>query len=164
MGGYAAIRAGLALRADTVLAFGPQVVLDLRERAALSLRASPFDRSLRALEAEGKAEGFALTSLLEVVRHINLAGASPQDELAAAQKAATVQILVYAGGECAGDLREAALLEKEISARWPPSAGAGAAAAPVRCSRITVPGSDHAVAAAMRSSGLLHEVLCDHCL
>ena len=55
MGGYAAIRAGLALRADTVLAFGPQVVLDSRERAALSLRASPFDRSLRALEAEGKA-------------------------------------------------------------------------------------------------------------
>ena len=51
MGGYAAIRAGLALRASTVLAFGPQVFIDASERELLALSPMEFDPDLRRVQA-----------------------------------------------------------------------------------------------------------------
>ena len=167
MGGYAAIRAGLALRADVVLAFGPQVVLAPSERAALALRPSPYDRSLAALDADGEAEGFDRTSLLDVVRAFVAAPPAPTQRErepprvpAAAppprgEASGGTRVHVFAGGKCAGDVQEARLLEKAIS-------GGRQAAALVSCSCTIVPGSDHAVAAAMKASGQLQEVLCRH--
>lgn len=191
MGAYAAVRAGLALRADVVLAFGPQVVLAPKERAALALRASPFDRMLRTLETAGEAEGFALTSLLDVVHETTWRGATepprepthaqrptppPASEPAAASAAAprlsrertalgTTLVQIFAGGGCAGDVHEAALLEQAISSRAHQSATSPGVLpqAQMSCCRTLVPGSDHAVAAAMRVSGELQEVLIRYC-
>lgn len=177
MGGYAAVRAGIALRADTVLAFGPQVVLAPRERVGLGLKGSPFERSFRILEEEGEAEGFALTSLLEVVRDAMKAaqeptrrrqdlsrplalapGAAPEELLALSLGSSapkTTAIQIFAGGACSGDVREAALLEKAIIAASPASGPPA-----LSCTCTIVPGSDHGVAAAMRNSGELQRVLC----
>lgn len=161
MGGYAAIRAGIALQAEAILAFGPQVVLAPEEREALGLRGSPYEHSLRSLQANGEAEGFALTSLLDVVRE-----PWPTAPLR------TTAIQIFVGGACAGDVREAALLAKAIgegraglAARAsPPSPAATAAAATaappaLSCACTIVPGGDHGVAAAMRDSGELDRVL-----
>ena len=121
-------------------------------------------------------EGFALTSLLEVVGAVDLAPA-PQDEPTPKKQPQpqpqpaleqpvhgtlprTINVQIFAGGECAGDLRESALLEKAIGA----SQRSVGASPVLRCTRTVVPGSDHAVAAAMKASGQLHDVLCSHCL
>ena len=186
MGGYAAVRAGIALRVDTVLAFGPQVVLAPRERVALGLKVSPFDRSFQILEGEGKAEGFALTSLLEVVRDATSAAQEPKqrrqglprplapapgaapahalEELAALSLGSTAPkttaIQIFVGGACAGDVREAALLEKAIIAGRQSVASPASAPPALSCTCTIVPGSDHGVAAAMRNSGELQKVLC----
>ena len=67
----------------------------------------------------------------------------------------------FVGGECAGDLREAALLEEAISAGLRQSDPARRHG--LSCSRTVVPGSDHGVAAAMRDSGALQEALLRYC-
>ncbi|KOO33948.1 endonuclease exonuclease phosphatase family protein [Chrysochromulina tobinii] len=51
MGGYAAIRAGIALRADSVVAFSPQVFIDREERSRLALPPSSFDADLSRVQA-----------------------------------------------------------------------------------------------------------------
>lgn len=43
MGGYAAVRAGIALNAHTALAFSPQVLLDTAERRGHCLPEMMFD-------------------------------------------------------------------------------------------------------------------------
>ena len=58
MGGYAAIRAGLALshRVPTViLAFAPQIVIEPQDRSVLGLPAMPFDANLHVLKAAWSA-------------------------------------------------------------------------------------------------------------
>jgi hypothetical protein len=67
MGGYAAIRAGLALHARMVLAFSPQVLLSGEER---SMNVGPLpwlDPYLIKLQLAAELEGFKLQSLLEVI-------------------------------------------------------------------------------------------------
>ena len=77
-------------------------------------------------------------------------------------------IHIFAGGECVGDVHEATLLERAIndaheSAIQQAAVSQQAAAPLLSCSCTIVPGSDHAVAAAMRVSGELNEVLTHHC-
>lgn len=175
MGGYAAVRAGLALRAQTILAFGPQVVLEPIERSRLGLPESSFDSLLDSLAANGKAEGFALTSLMEVARG-DLASQQPQPQPPQSQLRspsstdsrrahAHIHVELFAGANCEGDVREANLLQQAIAAmrhhREALNHSSGPCIQPAVTCRCTVhPGSDHAIAAAMRASGELHDVLC----
>ena len=57
MGGYAAVRAALALNADAALAFAPQVAIDPSTRAERGLPSAPFDGLLNGLKAFGEVEG-----------------------------------------------------------------------------------------------------------
>lgn len=180
------------MRADVVLAFGPQVVLAPSERKALRVGLGPYDRSLRTLDADGEAEGFARMSLLDVARAFMASANEPthgdlgdepspappqrapppapappparQQPVAATtpqegKPPRTTRIHIFAGDKCAADVYEANLLEKAISTAHQSTHAAVA----LSCSTIIVPGSDHGVAAAMRDSGALQEVLCRHC-
>ena len=144
MGGYAALRAGLMLRADVALAFAPQVVLQSSERAALGLPEAPYDRLLHGVEALGRLEGFALPSLVEVLR----------DAPVAADGAHATTLEMHTGMESPGDVAEAAMLERAIAQR--PELR-------VRCTTTAHPAVGHGVAAALRQSGLLHGVLSRVC-
>ena len=66
MGGYAAVRAAIALRADAAVAFAPQVAIDPALRRERALPAAPFDGLLRGLSAVGRIEGFPLESLDDI--------------------------------------------------------------------------------------------------
>ena len=57
MGGYAAIRAGVALGADLVVAFGPQVFVDPEQRRMLALPLGVMDPPLEALQRNAEGEG-----------------------------------------------------------------------------------------------------------
>lgn len=65
MGGYAAVRVGLALGADVALAFSPQVLIDSTERAEAELPSMPFDDLLRGLKRVLWIEGQRMLSLVE---------------------------------------------------------------------------------------------------
>ena len=168
MGGYAAVRAGLALRADEVLAFGPQVIVRPADRQALGLPASPFDDLLRSVHARSESEGFALTSLIEALHemHSNEATVIPEvategstaaaiEPVAAGSDAAGETLVrLFAGDECEADLHEARLFDAAVRDGTPQRGRH------VACEVVAVPGADHAVAAAMKASGALHELLC----
>ena len=100
MGGYAAIRAGVALGAASALAFVPQVFVDPEERDALELPWMAFMGSLRRLHASrlagGPAGGLELTSLLPCVTSCGHA----------------MEIDVHVGARESGDVREAMLLRE----------------------------------------------------
>ena len=96
MGGYAAIRAGLALGATAVLAFVPQVIVDPAEREAIELPHMAFVGSLRRLRATMAARALEMTSLLPSV------GACTH----------AVQVQVHVGARESGDVREALLLRE----------------------------------------------------
>ena len=66
MGGYAAVRAGLELQADSILAFAPQVFIDSAVRTYLRLPYMRFDAQLEALGRVCKPGATrALTDVLE---------------------------------------------------------------------------------------------------
>ena len=67
MGGYAAIRAGIALRAERVIAFAPQVFVDPATRSALGLSAMPFDGALRACRDACEREGRPMVSAADAL-------------------------------------------------------------------------------------------------
>jgi hypothetical protein len=101
MGGYAAIRAGLALRADSVLAFGPQVFIGTEERAALRLPHShTFGPRLAKLPAACAALGVAPLSLTAAIEEASRDPAHAQ-----------CVIDVHVGARDWGDTREALLLQ-----------------------------------------------------
>ena len=63
MGGYAAIRVGLAINADEVLAFSPQVPLDPAARKAERLE-TMYDDVLQWLALVSKVEGVEHSQVL----------------------------------------------------------------------------------------------------
>ena len=68
MGGYAAIRAGLSLRASAVIAFSPQVLLGTAERAGAMILPMPtLDPYLLKLHLAAELEGFRVKTLLTAV-------------------------------------------------------------------------------------------------
>eukprot|EP00965_Chrysotila_dentata_P218144 6190426-Pleurochrysis_carterae.AAC.3 len=60
MGGYAALRAGIALAASHVLVFGAQVYIDPSHRSMLELPPMFFDEQLRALKMVADEAGVAM--------------------------------------------------------------------------------------------------------
>lgn len=68
MGGYAAVRAGLALKAKVVLAYSPQVFLGSLQRASAGAPPIPWlDPYLLKLQLTAELEGLRLGSLIEAV-------------------------------------------------------------------------------------------------
>ena len=133
-GGYAAIRAGIALGAAAVLAFGPQVVIAPGERAALQLPGGFYDRALR----ETAAAGVRMGSLIHAA-----AGASA---------ATATAVEIHTGRLCPGDVREARLLQQAVA-----GAGSGVSVA-VHVHR----GLSHMVASGIGAEGFLEPLLRKH--
>ena len=172
MGGYAAIRVGLALGADVVLAFGPQVFIDPAERAALDLPHAFFDAKLRALEAAGVPLRPSLVALVSrrsasPADGGGLADGTPQQRLHRATT--TTRLMLHVGGNCSGDVTEAALLqraateaEEEASAVRGTDADAprdGAASGAVVVEVTVHRRCGHAVASRIRAAGKLDPLL-----
>ena len=68
MGGYAAIRAGLQLKATSVIAFSPQVLLGTAERASAMILPMPtLDPYLLKLHLAAELEGFRVKTLITAV-------------------------------------------------------------------------------------------------
>ena len=161
-GGYAAIRAGLALHASAVLAFSPQVFLEPAQRSALELPPMFFDEQLRALHADAQQSAI-LTEPAHACwarrgcpprRHARREVTTTQTYKDRATRpfavstqavvsnvkpsASPTAIEVHVGGDASGDVQEAALLREAIN-----SAVAGASplpnATPGRHTSYTVP-------------------------
>ena len=121
MGGYAAIRAGLALSTRKrvacsdirVLAFAPQIFLDDAERQLLELSPMEFDVDLRkaqqAWRSRSKLPG---RERLPSAADALLLEATGKEEPSAA---AALNIEVHVGAREAGDIREALLLREAAS-------------------------------------------------
>ena len=155
MGGYAAVRAGLALDADVAVAFSPQVIIDAADREARELPHAPFDGLLRTLATLAPVAGVPTPSLVECA-------------LAAPSHCRTA-IELHAGTADPGDVYEALLLEAAVAQRRHTGAGSTtmnaadtadtAADAAVSCVLNVHEGRDHNLVKEMRDAGELHELL-----
>ncbi|KAL3933473.1 MAG: hypothetical protein SGPRY_000264 [Prymnesium sp.] len=96
MGGYAAIRVGIAVGAAVVVAFGAQVVLEPEERALVELPAAFYDCKLRQMQSRG-VRMQSLTSALEAQKK--------------EYRQQRTLLELHVGGNCSGDVTEAALLQ-----------------------------------------------------
>lgn len=68
MGGYAAIRAGLQIKASSVIAFSPQVLLGTAERASAMILPMPtLDPYLLKVHLAAELEGFRVKTLISAV-------------------------------------------------------------------------------------------------
>ena len=139
MGGYAAIRAGVALRAERVIAFAPQVFVDPATRTALGLSAMPFDGALRACRDACEREGRPMVSAA--------------DALMVEAGGAATTIEVHVGTRATGDLCEALLL-RETALRH---AASGRPVATVNVERWRKLG--HLLTAELRDRGELDAML-----
>jgi len=176
-GGYAAIRAAIALHADGAIAFAPQIAIDPDLRRQRGLPKASFDDLLEGLRAIGDVEGFARESLDELVRNLvrqecdsalGARGGSGAHGAPAywgeqhanidcahtkgASARGGVRIEIHAGDADPGDVSEALLLEQTI--------GACATAAGLSCCVKVHPGRDHNLVVDMRDTGELHKMLC----
>jgi len=173
MGGYAAIRAGIALRADSVVAFSPQVFIDREERSRLALPPSSFDADLSRVQAGCAQRGMtrlpsAIDALLGSSAVLGAVSADGEAAEVAAVGCAMLgtkmgavgraaercpRIEVHVGSGAAGDVREAKLLCEALA-----RSGHGAA-----CSMDVHPHCGHMLVGDLRNRGaldvLLHRVL-----
>ena len=173
MGGYAAIRAGIALRAESVVAFSPQVFIDREERSRLALPPSSFDADLSRVQAGCAQRGMTrLPSAIDALLGSSaVLGAGSADGEAAEVAAVGCAVLgtkmgavgraaercprieVHVGSGAAGDVREAKLLCEALA-----RSGHGAA-----CSMDVHPHCGHMLVGDLRNRGaldvLLHRVL-----
>lgn len=153
MGGYAAIRAGIALDADAVLAFSPQVLLRPRERRAAKLSPMAFDDVLGWLETIAELEGFGMTPLTEA--------------FSAAGPGCRTAVTVHVGSGEPGDVMEAELAAEAV-AGWRAQyghgggraggggSGGGGSGADGLCLDVIVhSGRDHNLVVDLRDEGLL---------
>lgn len=140
MGGYAAVRAGIELGADHIVAFAPQVVIDPTARASLQLPETPFTPFLEGLQAAGRVVGHELVGLTDTVR-------------VASTSRSVVELHVGALDE--GDVQEAALLKRAVD-----NMAAVRATEGLSCTVKVHEGRDHNLVVEMRDSGELHELLC----
>ena len=161
MGGYAAIRAGIALARShvehaptiTVLAFGPQVFIDPEERGVLRLPPTHWETELRRLKGICANRGLRMASAADVLLDGHGGQAVPAEPLAESSGAMlsrpVVDIVVHVGALAAGDVREARLLEE---------AAQGAAIGAAVCVTIheTV---GHSVVRKLRENGVLDKLL-----
>jgi hypothetical protein len=146
MGGYAAIRAGLALRADAILAFAPQVSLDPSDRAGLP--AMFFDDQLSVLRAEASAAGFAAEPAFACWQRELALGDLTHGELTC--RAPTTCIEVHVGSTASSDVMEARQLKEAVE---------GASDGRTRVGVHVHAGSGHGVAKDLRDAGRIDALL-----
>ena len=143
MGGYAAVRAGVALNADAALAFSPQVLLDVEDRKKRGLPEMMFDDVLKWTKLVAQFENFELRPLTDVVRD--------------APAECTTQIEVHVGGVDEGDVTEVNILKAAVDRRARKGRRGGLSMS------LTVHGErDHNLVVDMRNSGELHALLRRH--
>lgn len=163
MGGYAAVRAALALEADAALAFAPQVAIDPAERQRRGLPPAPFDALLGGLSAVGHAEGFRLESLDEIVRGLaSRHGGGVTTPGGRAHRQPTIGIEIHCGDADPGDVAEARTLEavvSQLSQGVEAAAGGGGVGFGVTCAVKVHEARDHNLVVEMRDSGELHDLL-----
>ena len=124
MGGYAAIRVGLALGASTVLAFAPQVFLQRPLRQILQLPSSSFDTALAAAAVACAASGVEMPSLTAYVGEVGAGdvdcAAAPKEQRRWHARACDVSTVeLHVGSAAKGDVREAMLLRQAASLSRP---------------------------------------------
>ena len=182
MGGYAAIRAGLALGAQAVVAFSPQVLVDSTQRSSASLPPMPFDDGLRTLKRTLWMEGQPMTSLVDVVAQVSKEREDEAEQVGGDGKSSTA-IELHVGSNERGDVLEAELLARAVNAATaerPPGEQAASAALgeqtvaggaqpqsrgkppPVSLTLVEHKGRDHNLVTALRDEGLLDELLARH--
>eukprot|EP00966_Prymnesium_polylepis_P312913 7230982-Prymnesium_polylepis.2 len=110
MGGYAAARCGIALRASTVIVLAPQVFTCARQRALLGLVWQIFDPELERLTRVAACAGVAMPSLIEVAR-AEAARAASASRQPRPTDSTTTLIEMHVGARAAGDVQEAMLLK-----------------------------------------------------
>ena len=145
MGGYAALRAAIALRAAAAVAFAPQVYVRPDERRGLQLPKMGFDPLLESLAVVGVEEGFALPSIVECIREASAAS------LTEVEPEIGTMLEVHVGGLCPGDVHEARALESAVHEYGERLS--------LRCKCTLHAQREHCLAADMRDTGELHEVL-----
>jgi len=155
MGAYAAIRAGLALDATAVLAFGPQVFIHPAERDALALPWMFFDGTLSRLEAACAAEGVRMDALTAVEPR----GAGAWD---GAPVVPTTTVEVHVGEEAHGDVREGAMLREAMMLRGEGAGATADAAKQPRVELIVHARMGHALVKDLRDGGALDALLVKH--
>ena len=181
MGGYAAIRCGFAIAALVssvrVVSFGPQVVINPAERAALNLPLASFEPALDRLYGAARAIGMEMASLVELFAR------GEGDHLGG-----EVRVEIHVGREAPGDEREARLLACVVhdletkAASGAMESNAGQAVATSDAASCTPPhggehgaggvhvsvqvheGSAHTVAADLKTAGSLDAIIAAHIL
>ena len=153
MGGYAAIRAGLALGARTVVAFSPQVFIDPETRNRLQLPWQVFDPSLEKLRHSCNA--FPMDSLLVALDGAPMQSSRVSSDAAIAARSSHCEVALHIGDRARGDKLEARLLE---------AAAVACTSQPARTVRVQVQVNEHArsghmIAAALRTNGQLDTIL-----
>ena len=150
MGGYAAIRAGIALNADRAVAFSPQVLLHPDERRGAALEPMHFDELLSWLRLAASAEGFAMRSLVEAVRE------APPSIFTAVE--------VHVGASEHGDVYEAERLQAAVDERHAAGdggggGGGGVASRALSCTTFVHANRSHNLVLQLRDAGELYEML-----
>ena len=138
-GGYAAIRVGVALRVDKVLAFAPQIYLLPEQRREIGLPAAYYDECLASL----KRAGAPLESLAAVLARSDTGGCDAASSM-------RVRIEIHVGADSSGDVAEAGALMQDEEA------------ATARFGNISVHAHDgcgHEVPLCMRQAGTLAPLL-----
>ena len=153
MGGYAAIRAGLALGVDKIVAFSPQVLVDSTARAEAALPTMPFDDHLCRLKRALWLEGVPMTSLTECVD-----AAAATATATTVSRATACHMEVHVGEKEPGDVREARMLQAAVEA-LASEEDSGRGGVGLSCRLHLHPGRDHNVATEMRDTGELHGLL-----
>ena len=129
LGGYAAVRCGLALgdlhdgtvESVDVLSFAPQVFIDPWERVALNLPLMSFERALDRLKVAATALQFSLHSLVRLAADHAAAQAAHAERAAAyggeeALLRPRVHLALHVGAQAPSDVREARLFEMSVAA------------------------------------------------
>ena len=109
MGGYAAVRAGLAVGAAGILAFGPQIFVHPTHRAALALPYMFFDDPLAELQAEAREAGVPTESAF-ACWHRRCSLLTPPT-----QPVTQPVIEVHVGEDAPSDVLEATLLREAMA-------------------------------------------------
>ena len=109
MGGYAAVRAGLAVGAAGILAFGPQIFVHPTHRAALALPYMFFDDPLAELQAEAREAGVPTESAF-ACWHRRCSLLTPLT-----QPVTQPVIEVHVGEDAPSDVLEATLLREAMA-------------------------------------------------
>ena len=158
MGGYAAVRAGLALGAEVAVGFSPQVLIDPSARKAARLGHMHFDDVLSWLRIVAAVEGHQMTSLVDAASDAAKGWRRSADAATVAGTAMPTEtrVVLHVGASDAGDVYEAELLSTAIDAARRKHGGGGPRVA------LTVHANrDHNLVVDLRNDGQLVRMLQD---